>query len=96
VDAADGADTTEPFDVAVIAVDPHAGGAYLMPGALSVRIISGEILRPLDDMIVLEGPRVSRGGTNATAGNAIRVNVQVRQPQQVSESHLTFELELAN
>ena len=82
-----------PVRVLVRSVDPNAGSTHLMPDAINVRTIEDQPVGTLNEITILEGPRISSGGNDATIDNAIRLNLEVELPQDASETELIFSMD---
>ena len=82
-----------PLRVLVKSVDPNGGTTHLTPEATSVHAIEAQLPGSLDEISILEGPRISNGGNDSTSDNAIRLTVQVELPENVSEAELTFTMD---
>jgi hypothetical protein len=87
--------TTNPSPVRVLvrSVDPNAGSTHLTPDAINVRTIEDQLVGTLNEITILEGPRISSGGNDATIDNAIRLNLEVELPQDASETELIFTMD---
>ena len=80
----------QPILVTVKSVDVNLGTANLMPDARSVRTIPGELYTPIDELVIVEGPRISRAGNNMSIDNAIRITLNIEFPDSLSEAVLLF------
>ena len=85
--------SAQPLRILVRSTDPNSGTLHLAPEATNVRSIGEQLAGGLNEMTLLEGPRISSGGNDATLDNAIRLTVEVELPEQVSEADLTFTME---
>jgi len=84
--------SAQPLRVGVASAGPNAGTAHLTTDATSVRTIENRLSG--EEVTLIEGQRISSGGTDATPDNALRLTVEVELPQDLSEAELTFTLEL--
>ncbi len=64
------------LELRVTAVKPLAGTGHLMAGAASVRV-SGPVATTHLPQTILEGPRISNGGNDWTADNALLIELEV-------------------
>lgn len=83
-----------PLAVRAIEVAANAGGARLDPGAAAVRATAAQIDGTQPQAVVLEGPRISRGGNNSTPDNALLIKAQVELPAGVEEAELILAMEV--
>jgi len=84
---------SEALRVAIRSVDPNAGGTHLMPDATNVFVTPGELTGPTDQIIVGRGPRISRGGNESSADNAICLALDLKLPHDTPEAELIFMME---
>ena len=70
----------EPLRVVVQSVHPNGGTAHLTSDATNVRSVGD----------VVEGPRISSGGNDASIDNAIRLTLEVQLPGNISEGELVL------
>ena len=81
---------SEDVDVRINAVRPSAGVQHLAPGAASV-LLTGPVAVTHTPQTILEGPRISDGGNNSTADNALRIELQVSTHDTDAELTLSME-----
>jgi hypothetical protein len=84
-----------PLRIAVRSATPNGGTAHLMPDATNVRAVPTELVEALEEVSVVEGPRISSGGNDLTVDNAIRLVMEVEFPQAVSEADLIVTMTFA-
>ena len=77
-----------PLRISVTSVTPNGGNAHLVADATNVRAVPIELVEALEEVTVVQGPRISSGGNDLTVDNAIRLAMEVEFPQTVSEANL--------
>ena len=65
----------QPLRVGIASAGPNAGTAHLTTDATSVRTIENRLSG--EEVTLIEGQRISSGGTDATPDNALRLTVEV-------------------
>jgi len=81
---------SEGIEVRVTAVKPFAGVEHLIAGSASVRL-TGPVAVTQVPQTILEGPRISNGGNNSTADNALLIQVEVNSHDVDAELTLFME-----
>ncbi len=77
-----------PLRISVTSATPNGGSAHLMADATNVRAVPVELVEALEEVPVVQGPRISSGGNDLTLDNAIRLTMEVEFPQTVAEANL--------
>ncbi len=77
-----------PLRISVTPATPNGGSAHLMPDATNVRAVPIELVEALEEVTIVQGPRISSGGNDVTVDNAIRLALEVEFPQTVFEADL--------
>jgi len=77
-----------PLRISVTSATPNGGSAHLMADATNVRAVPIELVEALEEVTIVQGPRISSGGNDLTVDNAIRLALEVEFPQTVSEAEL--------
>jgi hypothetical protein len=80
--------------VAPIAIAANAGGGRVMAQASNVSAAAATLTATQEEALLLEGPRVSRGGNNSTPDNALLVQFEVVLPESLPEADLLFQMKL--
>jgi hypothetical protein len=83
----------QPIRIVLTSVNPNAGTTHLTADAVNVRAVEGQVAG-IAGATIVEGPRISNGGTDATADNALRLVFEAELPEALSEAELTFTMEL--
>jgi hypothetical protein len=77
-------------ELRVKGVKPLAGTGHLMAGAASV-FLTGPVATTHSAQTILKGPRISNGGNNATADNALLIELEVKGHDTDAELTLLME-----
>jgi hypothetical protein len=86
----------QPLRTRVTSVDVNGGGSWVMPDAKNVIFSPAEFSESADEGTLLQGPRISRGGNNATVDNALRITLEIQLPEESTEEEILVKMEPAD
>jgi hypothetical protein len=88
--ASSGASSRGSIQASVKPVEINAGGARVTRDATNVQVF----INPRPDVLaIIEGPRISSGGTNATPDNAIRVTFDISLPDDLYQAEFVLTMD---